>query len=315
MAVVVTGGYGHCGAWIVKQLAEAGKEVIIFNRTHRRIDFLEGFGEKISFFKGDIQDLPSIFRLFKEHHTRIEGIIHIAGLMGGPYFASNPHLHININTMGTVNFLEAARIYDIKKFIFISSGSVYGERSDIPKETDPVSPSDLYGAVKASSEFLGLQYANQFGIDFKAVRIFFAYGPGRLPSELYPLYQAIFGGLEGIKEMKLEAGREQEIDFTFIGDVAKAVVMLYNADVTKHRIYNVASGSSYKLPEVVKIANRYAASPINTEFGPGKIIPRGPSLDIGRISEEFGFKADYSIEEGIKSYAEWINSNKKWGNI
>lgn len=309
MAVVVTGGYGHCGTWIVKKLIEEGKDIIIFNRSERKIDFLEKYSNKIKFFKGDVQDKTSILSLFNEHDSEIEGIIHVAGLAGGPEFYKNPLLSININTIGTLNLLETAKIYGKKKFIYISSGSVYGERSDIPKESDPVSPSDLYGACKASTEFLGLQYASQYDMDFRAVRIYFAYGPGRMPSELYPLYQAIFGPLQGLRPNKLDSGRDQEIDFTYVGDVAKAIVAIYMAEHSKYKVYNVASGTPHKVKDIIELIKNYTESPLIDEIGSGKSYLRGPSLDITRISEEFGFKADYSIENGIREYAAWIKAN------
>ena len=112
--------------------------------------------------------------------------------------------------MGTVDMLEASRVFGVRRFVYISSGAVYGVRDDIPREDEPMTPGDLYGAAKASAEFFGLQYANEFGLDFRALRVYFAYGPGRYPSELYPLYRSVFGPLEG-KNNDLAAGRGRPV--------------------------------------------------------------------------------------------------------
>jgi nucleoside-diphosphate-sugar epimerase len=309
MKVLVTGGMGHIGSWVCHTLAQKGKGVLAVGRSRRPLDYLEGLEDRIDFRKADVLDYAAIWRLFKEYRDQIEGIIHIAGLMGGPQFAKNPHLHVRINTMGTLELLEAARTFGINRFVYISSGAVYGQGDSVPTENDPMAPSDLYGAAKASAEFFGLQYGNEFGLDFRAVRVYFAYGPGRLPSELYPLYSAVFGGLEGNTRVNLEAGADQSIDFTYIKDIANAIVLVYEAQALKHRQYNISSGTYYRIPELIDIVGRYGAA-VETEIGPGRIMPRGPSIDSSRLREELNFAPQYTFEEGVREYAEWIQSVK-----
>jgi len=311
MAVLVTGGYGHIGSWVCHDFIKRGKKVIISGRSQHSLSYLEGLEDSIQFFRADVLDYASTFRMFKQFEDDIEGIIHVAGLMGGPHFATNPHNNIRINTFGTVDMLEAARIFGIKKFVYISSGSVYGKRDDVPDENTPVAPSDVYGAAKTSAEFFGLQYANEFGLDFRVVRVFFAYGPGHLPSQLYPLYQAVFGCLEGRLMVKMDAGADQQVDFTYVKDISQAIRLVFDAPTTKHRIYNCCSGWYATLPELVKITSRYAPGPVQAEFGPGRLMPRGPSLDFARISQELGYKPQYTFEQGVQEYAQWIEREQK----
>ncbi|MEM5790005.1 MAG: NAD(P)-dependent oxidoreductase, partial [Syntrophobacteraceae bacterium] len=187
MAVLVTGGLGHIGSWVCHDLVKKGYKVIATGRSRRRLSYLEGMEDRLKFVPVDVLDLAGLYRLFVEEKGEIEGVVHIAGLMGGPLFATNPRHHIYTNTMGTVDMLEISRTFGVGRFIYVSSGAVYGVRDTIPYEHEPVNPGDLYGAAKASAEFIGLQYANEFGLDFRAIRVYFAYGPGRLPSELYPM--------------------------------------------------------------------------------------------------------------------------------
>ncbi len=311
MAVLVTGGYGHLGSWVSHDLLAQGKEVIIMGRSQHRLDYLEPYQDRITFFGCDVLDYGGIYRMFKTYEKDIEGIIHIAGLMGGPGVAKNPHYNLRINLMGTLEMLEAARTFGVKKFVYISSGSVFGKRSDIPRDDTPLTPSDLYGSSKASSEMVGLQYANEYGLDFRVLRIYFAYGPGHLPSELYPLYQAVFGALEGMREIKLDAGGDQALDFTYARDCSQAILLLYHAATTKYRQYNSAGGSWATLPELIRIVNKYAPHPAKVELGPGLLMPRPPSIDFTRLREEFGYKPKYTFEEGVKEYAEWVNKTMK----
>jgi len=169
-----------------------------------------------------------------------------------------------------------------------------------------MSPGDLYGAAKASAEFFGLQYANEFGLDLRAARVYFAYGPGRFPSELYPLYAAVFGCLEGRTKIKLDAGADQAIDFTYVKDIAHAMALIYEPPKVKYRQYNISSGVYYTIPELIDMTSRCAGVSVETEIGPGRIMPRGPSLDSTRLREELGFTPKYTFKEGVKEYAEWI---------
>jgi len=311
MAVLVTGGYGMIGGWVTHELAQQGKRVIISSRSRHNVSYLRGFEDRIEFFKADLFDYASVFRLFKEYGGDIEGIIHIAGLMGGPYFATNPHFHIRTNTMGTVDLLEAARIFGIRKCVYCSSGSVYGPRNDIPDEDEPMAPGDLYGAAKASAELFGLQYANEFDVDFRAVRVFFGYGPGVMPSDMYPLYSAIFGCLEGKTEIRLEAGADQSIDFTYLKDIAHGMVLVYEADRLEHRQFNLTSGVCYPIPELIHRVCEVAGISADVQVGPGRIMPRGPSLDSTRLRESLGFEPQYGLDEGVKEYQKWIQQTLK----
>ena len=296
------------GSWVCRQLAEARRRVLILDRAPRLVSYLAGLEDFIAFEKVDITDFDNVGEILDRYKRGIEGIIHVAGLMGGPQFATDPRANIRLNTLGTVNMLEAARALDIGKFVYISSGAVYGQRDDIPRESDPMAPSDLYGAAKASAEFFGLQYANEFGLDFRAVRVYFAYGPGRRPSELYPLYQAVFGSLEGKTSVDMPKGADQEIDFTYLSDIARAILLVHDADKTKHRQYNAVSGSWHRLPELIEKVAEIAGVSVSIRLGPGRLMPRGPSLDTTRLREEFGFEPAYDIGKGVAEYLDWMKA-------
>lgn len=310
MAVLVTGGYGQIGSWITREFASKGKDVIIYDSSERNLSYLKKFSDKITYVKGDVLDFARIVDMNRKFGDKIEGVIHIAGIAGGPHFAKDGYHNTMINVSGSVNMLEASRIFGIDKFVYISSGAVYGERDDIPSENDPVSPSDLYGSTKASAELIGLQYMNEYSLDFRVARVYFVYGPGRFPSELYPLYSTIFGPLEGVTEISLEGGRDQKIGFTYVKDTAHATVLLYEKSFVDKRIFNICSGTYMKIPRIIEIVKRFAGSELNIDIGPGKIMPRSPSLDIQRARDELGFKPDYDLELGVKEYAEWINEER-----
>ncbi|MCK5516597.1 MAG: SDR family NAD(P)-dependent oxidoreductase [Desulfobulbaceae bacterium] len=308
MSILVTGGFGHIGSWVCYELIKRGHKVIVLDRSRRNVSYLKDIEDKISFVSADVLDQASLYRIFLEQRDSLEGVIHIAGLMGGPLFGTNPRQNVYINSMGTVNMLEVSRLFDIKRFVYISSGSVYGIRDNIPLEDDPLTPADLYGAAKASAEFFGLQYAREYGLDFRAIRVYFAYGPGRFPSELYPLYKAIFSCLEGRTKISLPAGGDQSIDFTYIRDIARAICLLYETPDVMHRQYNVSSGICHEIPELIRKVAEYAEVEVELSIGPGRIMPRGPSIDSSRLRNELGFAPEYDLKKGVGEYVEWIRN-------
>jgi nucleoside-diphosphate-sugar epimerase len=310
MAVLITGGLGHIGFSVCRELIRQGRTVIVTGRSRERLKYVKDVADAIKFVPVDVVDPASMYRLFFEEKGGIEGVIHIAGLMGGPFFATNPRHHIYINTMGTVDLLEICRLFGVRRFIYISSVSVYGVRDNIPLESEPLTPGDLYGAAKSSSEFFGLQYANEFGIDFTALRVSFAYGPGRFPHELYPLYKQVFGCLEGNTSVVLPAGADQSLDFTYVTDIARAVRLLYETPDLKYRQFNVCSGMPQRIPELVSKAAHLAGVNVDVCIGPGRITPRGPSQDSSRL-QELGFKPEYDFERGVKEYIAWIERESR----
>ncbi len=306
MAVIVTGGFGHIGSWVCRYLAQRGHEVIALDRTKRELSYLQDVKDSITHLPVDVLDQACLYKTFLERKNSIDGVIHVAGLIGGPIFAQNPRQNIYLNVMGTVNMLEVSRLFNLSRFIYISSGAVYGIRDNIPLEDEPLSPGDLYGAAKASAEFIGMQYASEFGLDFRSLRVYFAYGPGKLPSEVTPIHQAVFGCLTGQTKVTMPAGADQSIDFTYIKDIARAICLVYEAQDLQYRQYNVSSGVCYAIPELIEKVAAYSGRNVELSIGPGRIMPRGPSIDSSRLIHELGFEPEYGIAEGVKEYAQWL---------
>jgi nucleoside-diphosphate-sugar epimerase len=306
MAVFITGGYGHIGSWMVKRFVQSGQRVIVYDRKAEIPDYLAGASSSIEFLRGDVLDRAHMTEVFREQGERIDGMVHTVGIMG-EFVADNPHDSVMLNIIGTLNVLEIARQWEIAKVLYVSTGAVYGVREGIASEQDNLPPPpDLYTATKLSSEYLGLQYADSFGLDFRIGRVYFIYGPGKLPSEFVRLYRVAFGVLEGMNDPGADRGADQKLDFTYVDDAARGLVMLYQAATPKHRIYNIATGQSASVGRVAELAAKYAPSGTGYRIGPGTLMPRCEALDITRAKQEFGYTPQVGLEEGIRFYAEWL---------
>ncbi len=309
MSVFITGGYGHIGSWIAYLLAKSGQDIIIYDINNKSPEYLENIQGKLNFIQGDVLDFTKLKDIIKVYHRDIEGIIHTVAIMG-EFVPQNPYFNIRLNIIGLLNILEVSRMFGIRKIIFTSTGAIYGRKKGRAKEDDCIKPQDLYAASKASAELIGMQYANIFQMDFRIGRLYFVYGPGRMPSTFFTLYRLTFGILEGINGLTSSKGGDQIIDFTYVLDAAQGIYLLFNKENPDSKIYNFSSGESYKVKEVVALCKKYSYFPVNISLGKGKLMNRVEGLDITRARKELDYKPEYSIEEGIKLYSEWIRNQK-----
>jgi nucleoside-diphosphate-sugar epimerase len=311
MTVVITGGYGLLGSWLTHAFARDGEKVLVLDVMARDLDYLEEYRNRIEFEQVDVLDFPRLAEIFSKRRGSVDGIIHTVAAMATPSFWANPHRSIRLNVMGTVNLLEAARQFEIGRFLFVSSGAVYGELEVSAHELrNPMQPSDLYGASKASGEFIASHYARHYGIDVRCVRPFFFFGPGKLPSEMPHLFTNLLGPLEGLQGLRLQKGADQRLGFTYVKDTAHGTYLLYRAEKPRQRTMNIAAEEAVSFPDMVRLAREYSDTPTDVALGPGKLFPRGEILDISLAREELGFNPRYSVEEGMREYGEWVRRNR-----
>jgi nucleoside-diphosphate-sugar epimerase len=306
MAVFITGGHGHIGYWVAHFLAEAGEQVLLYDTNPHAPDTFDPSMGQITYIKGDVLDFPRLVDIFREYKGQIDGILHTVGIMG-EIVPTNPHYNVHLNIAGTHNMLEIARLFEIPKVVYTSTGAVYKPVPGIVAEEAELGPSDLYTATKVSGEYLGQQYARTFGFEFRICRVYFLYGPGKLPSDFVRLYQLAFGALQGLPDLRMDKGAIQKLDFTYIEDAARGTAMLYQAKKLEHDIYNIATGEPNSIGHVAKLAQQHTRIPgSKVELGLGTLMARAEALDISRAREELGYQPQFSLEEGIQKYADWI---------
>lgn len=315
MAVLVTGALGHIGMWVATRLLEEGDEVIAFDALmpdfdRLATDELKARDAGIYREAGDVSDPAVVSALFDKYEGKIDGVIHIASIAGVPAFTEFPRKYLDLNIMGTVHVLDAARTHDVKKVTYISSGAVYGSREGPMRETDCPTPSDLYGASKLAGEELVLKFGDTYGMDTVCIRLFFVYGPGRRPDPMFPIYRWAFGPLDGVMGMKSESGADQLLDFTHVFDTAQGIVKAYRALPLENRIYNITSGVPVRLGDVVAFVKDHLGVDTGVTLGPGKAVPRGAPLDITRARSDLGYDPAYAdIRDGIRQYHDWLQAS------
>jgi len=246
-SVLVTGGLGVIGAWVSRRLVDQGHEVVTYSR-HIDTSLVKDITGKITMVSGDVLDLPAILRTIKEHN--IDRIVHMATALPDALDA-NPYNAYRTNVNGIMNLLEAARLVEIKRFIFSSSVAVYdaargeyayptykGIDEDYPKV-----PTTVYGATKLFAENMTIIYNERFGVDSIILRFASVYGPGKqVRHGLLALHSKIIESALLNRPLKIRQGGDDKIDMVYVKDIANAVVLACFATSPEHRVFHVGTG-------------------------------------------------------------------------
>jgi len=316
MAVLVFGGMGHVGSWIAHDLAAADEDVVIFDLgarglAGRGLDYLEPHLDRLTFENVDILDTHTLFERMRAYEGRIDAVVFGVAVIAGPTFRLRPFRNVQINTMGMLNVLEVCRILGVPKFVNLSSGAVYGTAPGGQTETTPTIASDLYGATKVANETLAAQYGETFDIDVRQARLYFVYGPGKLPSTMHVLYQAIFGPLQGMRDVAAPAGGGQGLDWTHVRDTSQGVTRLLHApaDVARGQAFNISSGVAVPHRDMMAAVTDIMGRDSGMTLGAGAFFERGAPLDVTKARTILGFNPRFDdIRDGLRDYHDWLKS-------
>jgi len=315
MPVIVTGGTGFVASNVVKVLAEQGREVIsidIAPPDELLLAYTESVRGMITWAQADILNMSSIEEAASG--KLIEGIIHAAvyTVVLEDLEKSDSKRIFDINLTGTVNMLELARKVGVKRFVYVSSGGVYGETPpEIPLMEDmQLDPTSLYSVTKYASELLTRRYAQLHGFEGASGRLSGPYGPMERQTGhravMSMMYDWTGKAIRG-EPIKIEPRRSSG-DMTYALDLAAGLIALLDAPKLNHSFYNVSRGIMVTQNEIVE-AFRSAVPGIEflqptSEDGVGIGSGRGPA-DNTRLREDTGFNAEYDPAGGIRAYIEW----------
>src|SRR5215475_7073148 len=255
MKVLITGGMGVMGAETSRRFVQEGHRPVIFAR-HRDEWLIRDILDEVDIELGDVLDMPRLLDVIKRH--RVTHIVHAAGFVGA-VSASNPALSIQVNVMGTVNVLEAARSFDIKRVVYTSAKGVYGpilgdygppHYKPMPEDM-PKDPQRIYDIAKLAAEQTVIYYANNMGLDTAVLRFSTTYGPGKTARH----------GKMGVTSQIVEApfngepfhhpyGAEAKDDFIYNKDSALGIYLATVADKVPSRVYNIGSGEGLTLNDI-----------------------------------------------------------------
>lgn len=310
MRILVTGGAGFIGSSLVDRLLAMGHKVVCLDNFDAyyeesvKTKNLENAGRSKSFtlIKGDIRNPQSIEECFAR--GEIELVVHLAAKAGVRASLLAPEEFYDVNVIGTLRLLEIMRRKNVKKLVFASSSSVYGNSLKIPfSETDnvdyPVSP---YAASKKAGELLCHTYHHLHGFSVFCLRFFTVYGPRQRPDmAIHKFAKNIFSGLP----ITMYGDGSTKRDYTFIDDILGGVVA---------SIQNMAGFEILNLGESKTISLRDLISLLEEKIGKRAIIQQMPeqpgdvtltNADISKARRLIGYNPLVSIEQGLSAFVQW----------
>ena len=298
MNILVTGGAGFIGKYLVKFLLEKENSVTIFdnfsNSSEKSINFLTEMGAKI--VKGDITNIKDLENVIENYDT----IIHLAAQISVLESIKNPDKTFQVNVEGTNNVLSMCKKNFVKKIIIASSAAVYGEGSQNNqlKEESQMEPISPYGESKMKMEQNIIKFANNNKIDYVILRFFNIYGIGQSP-EYAGVITKFLKNIINEESLKIFGDGLQTRDFVAIHDVIQSI---YNALIyDKNGVFNIASGEKITIKELAKQMITLSGKTLEIQFlaeKQGDI--RHSQANIERSKNQIAYSPKWELKEGIK---------------
>lgn len=307
MRALVTGGAGFIGSYLIPKLLEKGCEVVVFDAAPNPTS-LEEVRDRITYVRGDLGSKADMYRAMMTQ--KITDVFHLGAVLAGPC-EENPVMGFKINFQSTQTILDASLALHINRFVMLSSISVFGRDAAEPVPDHAAkNPETIYGQTKLAGEHLLLWYARKHGLDTRALRFTWVFGPGRTTG-ITALYSSLILDAIARGESITVPNPDEKGDWLYIKDAIKAILTLWEAESPSQRVYNIAGGV-HSIRDVIAIAKKYRPdSPVALQEGGKSQSPYPVAYDDSVARKEIGWKPDYSIEEAVREHIEIVSAKNR----
>ena len=307
MRVLVTGGAGFIGSNVVKLLREESYDVAVLD------SFITGYRENlmnlsgVELIEGDIRDQAVVERAVGD----VDAIVHMAASVGNVKSLEDPILDSEVNVLGTLRVLDAARKAGVKKVVYSSSAALYGEPKYIPiTEEHPLSPETPYGVSKLAGEKHCLCYGDLYGMDIISLRYFNVYGPNQRYDAYGNVVPIFVSSLLYDESLTIYDDGEQTRDFVNVRDVAVANLLAIKSKGVKG-VFNIGSGEVTTVNQLAATIKVESGMEMSLNYCPPRQGDVRDSLsDISKARNTLGYHPSVTLKSGIKSYVRWLMSEE-----
>lgn len=305
---LVTGGAGFIGSHITEALVKKKHNVVVFdNLSTGRRENMASFEKDVTFVEGDLRHPDAL----ADAMQGVDYVIHQAALASVPRSIDDPTSSQQVNTQGTLNVLIAARDAGVKRVVYASSSSLYGDSEVLPKtETMIPNPKSPYAAAKLGGEQYCLVFSEVYGLPTTSLRYFNVFGPRQDPNSQYAAVIPIFvNALLNNEGPTIFGDGEQSRDFTYIDNVVWANLRACEDESPSGKVFNVACGHRFTLNDLYARLRKLTGASVGAQYGPerpGDV--KHSQADIRRIEDDLKFEVLVGFEEGLERTVAWYKS-------
>jgi UDP-glucose 4-epimerase len=296
--VLVTGGAGFIGSHLVQTICARGRRVRVLDdlSSGRRQHLPEH--PAVEMVIGDVRDPATLRRAVAD----IDVVFHQAALRSVPHSIEDPFSYHDVNATGTLRLLLAARDAGVRRVVFASSSSVYGEQPMGPLHEDlrpqPISP---YGTSKLTGEHYCANFSRHYGLETVCLRYFNVFGPRQDPDSPYAAVIARFiRAAESGMPLEIHGDGKQTRDFTYVSNVVEANLAAAEAPGVSGQIFNVGCGESFSILDIARELEEVLGSDLAVRYTPAPPGVRDTLADISRASACLGYVPAIGLKEGLR---------------
>ncbi|MEW6556233.1 MAG: SDR family oxidoreductase [Elusimicrobiota bacterium] len=324
--ILVTGGAGFIGSHIVDALLKRGYSVTVLDNfctgKKENLEFAQSLNlstptrlksgatsrglQSLEVVKGDIRDTKLVKKIMKG----VDYVLHQAALRSVPRSIDDPVSTNDVNITGTLNLLIAAKNAKVKRFIYASSSSVYGDSPELPKTENqipkPISP---YAASKLAGEYYCYVFSKTFGLETVSLRYFNVFGPRQDPKSKYAVVvpKFIYAGLKN-KPFEIHSDGKQSRDFTYIDNVVSANLLAMTAKNVSGKVFNIACNDKHSVLEIARTVSKILKIKPRFVYKPKRAGDvRHTLADITLAKRFLGYKPLVNFEVGMKKTIKYFN--------
>tara|TARA_Y100000590_G_scaffold310070_1_gene350217 strand:+ start:182 stop:1123 length:942 start_codon:yes stop_codon:yes gene_type:complete len=304
--IIITGGLGFIGSKLIKKLIKNYRIIVLDN-------FYTSSVKKISGIKIVKCDLTNYNSLKKINIKNVYCLVHLAGQSSGPKSFQIPELDLKLNLSSTINVVNFCKFNKIKKIIFSSTFTVYGDVKNKQKisEDEKCDPKSFYAISKYASEKYLTQLCQKYKIKWNILRFFNVYGPGQDLSRTDQGIVSIFLDLiRNNNKIVIQGSLNRFRDLIYIDDVVDSIVLLTKDANHPNEIYNIGTGKKTTIRDLINKISKLYKKKIKISFSkptPGDLL--GCYANIAKIKKHFNFKPSTNLNEGLKLFKDWAENN------
>lgn len=261
--------------------------------------------EKMIFYRMNLEDKESLAQLFKEYS--FDAVVNMAAQAGVRYSIENPDAYGQSNLVGFLNILECCRNYNVKKLLYASSSSIYGNSSDVPFSIDQNvdHPISLYAATKKANELMAHAYSHLYDFQTIGLRFFTVYGPwGRPDMAMFLFTDAILNH----QPLKVFNHGDLSRDFTYIDDIIQGIDKILEDQTIKenYQLYNIGNSKPVQLMDFIKEVEHSTGEKAILEMYPMQAGDVNQTwADVQDLKDKFGYNPNYPVDKGVYNFVQW----------